>query len=73
MKKKTVIPDRLSGGYIGECCPVCGKYIFTESHEICPVCGWENDRVQLEDPDFPGGSNKLSLNEARKKYEDENK
>ena len=51
-------------------CPVCGRHVFTESHEICPVCGWEEDRVQREDPDFAGGANKLSLNEARMVWND---
>ncbi len=67
------MPDSVSGDCIGERCPVCGKYVFAEAHDICPVCGWENDRVQLEDPDFAGGANKISLNEARRKYEDEDK
>ncbi len=53
-------------------CPVCGMYHFSEpgSYEICPVCGWEDDKVQREDPDFAGGANKLSLNEAKKAYEE---
>ena len=48
-------------------CPCCGKYFFTEKNafEICPVCGWEDDRLQRRDPDLPGGANRLSLNEAR--------
>lgn len=54
-------------------CPCCGRHYFTEknSYEICPVCGWEDDRFQRENPDYEGGANKMSLNEARRKYNEE--
>lgn len=54
-------------------CPVCGEYYFGERNafEICPVCGWEDDPVQREDPDFEGGANELSLNQYRIKYQEE--
>lgn len=51
-------------------CPVCGKYKFTESYEICAICGWENDPVQLADENFAGGANEMSLAEARKAWLD---
>jgi anaerobic ribonucleoside-triphosphate reductase len=38
------------------------------SYEICPVCNWEDDPVQEEDPSYGGGANVMSLNEARKAY-----
>ena len=52
-------------------CPVCGMYEFPEkdSYDVCQVCGWEDDGVQLEDPDFAGGANTLSLNQFREKWE----
>lgn len=49
-------------------CPVCGQYTFTEPHDICPICGWEDDPVQLKDPDFTGGANKPSLNQAKEEW-----
>lgn len=51
-------------------CPICGKHRFTESGDfsICPFCGWEDDGVQLDDPDFDGGANTLSLKQYRKEY-----
>ena len=51
-------------------CPVCGKYEFPMEHgnEMCEVCGWLNDEVQLEDPDLTGGDNRMSLNQARAAY-----
>lgn len=51
-------------------CPVCGEHYFDEkgAYEICPICGWEDDPVQRKDPDFRGGANKCSLNDARKEW-----
>ena len=50
-------------------CPVCGKYEFedTDSYDICPVCGWEDDALQAENPTL-GGANRMSLNSAREAY-----
>jgi len=51
-------------------CPVCGERNFEEDNnfEVCDVCGWENDGVQLDDPDFRGGANEKSLNERRAQW-----
>lgn len=51
-------------------CPVCKKYHFStiKSYEICPICGWEDDCLQRKNPDFKGGANKMSLNEAIEIY-----
>ena len=51
-------------------CPVGGKYVFEEynSFDVCSVCGWEDDAVQENDPEYEGGANKMSLNEAREAY-----
>lgn len=48
-------------------CPCCGKTQVGE-YDVCEECGWENDPVQLGKPDFPGGANHMSLNEARAAY-----
>ncbi len=47
-------------------CPVCGKYQFEEEcdYDICKYCGWENDGDTRAD-----GTNILSLEEYRKRYE----
>ena len=53
-------------------CPVCGKYTFKNgpgSYEICPICGWEDDKSQYHDPTLSGGANKLSLKEYKEQYE----
>jgi hypothetical protein len=35
---------------------------------VCPICEWENDGVQYDDPDYEGGANKVSLNQAKKEW-----
>lgn len=45
-------------------CPACGDVVFGEppgSYEICPICGWEDDAVQLANPTSGGGANRESL------------
>jgi len=56
-------------------CPVCGERNFEDDNnfEVCDVCGWENDGVQLDDPDFRGGANNESLNERRAQWERQKK
>jgi hypothetical protein len=49
-------------------CVCCGENLIKECHEICLICGWEDDEVQNSDPDFFGGANKRSLNEHKKYF-----
>lgn len=53
-------------------CPCCGFYTLPEraegNYNICPVCFWEDDRLQQEDDDLEGGANKVSLKQARLNY-----
>ena len=53
-------------------CPCCGFYTLPEpaggNYNICPVCWWEDDPVQMDDEDFEGGANQVSLKQARKNY-----
>lgn len=53
-------------------CPCCGYLTFEEmppgTFDICPVCRWEDDNVQFNEPDYAGGANKISLNEARRNF-----
>ncbi len=73
MKRKNYakkMPKRQSYDHL---CPVCGQYTFTEPHDICPVCGWEQDSAQEREPFFAGGANAVSLNAARKKWKGEAK
>lgn len=53
-------------------CPCCGFLTRSEaaygSFDICPVCFWEDDNVQGDDPTYAGGANIVSLNQARQNY-----
>lgn len=44
-------------------CPCCGKRTVSE-YDICDVCNWENDPVQLANPKLKSGANEMSLQEA---------
>ena len=49
-------------------CPICERHQFEDSYDICPVCFWENEGVQYDDPDIGGGANNLSLNDYKKRW-----
>ncbi|GAA4240789.1 hypothetical protein GCM10022254_66890 [Actinomadura meridiana] len=52
-------------------CPCCGRRVHTQppgSYEICPVCFWEDDNVQLRWPQLAGGANRLSLLESQQEF-----
>lgn len=53
-------------------CHCCGYLTMdhggTCSFDICPICKWEDDNVQLGNPDFTGGANKMSLNQAKANF-----
>jgi hypothetical protein len=36
--------------------------------DICKVCGWQDDPIQNDDPDYDGGANYISLNEAKQAF-----
>ncbi len=51
-------------------CPVCGSEVIEEegNFEVCPVCNWEDDNLQRDEPDYTGGANEMSLNQAKEAY-----
>jgi hypothetical protein len=53
-------------------CPCCCYLTLDEAptgtYNICKVCFWEDDNVQFHDPDYEGGANKVSLNQARENF-----
>ncbi len=53
-------------------CPCCSYKTLDEeppgTFDICPVCYWEDDDVQFNDPDYAGGANTVSLRQAQKNY-----
>jgi len=52
-------------------CPVCESCNFSSqgNYDICPICGWENDGVQMDNHDYEGGANELSVNEFKVLYQ----
>ncbi len=53
-------------------CPCCGSLVITTlgEYELCDVCDWEDDPIQSAEPDYAGGANQISLNQARKEWND---
>ena len=53
-------------------CVCCGFFTLEEpagnSFQICPVCFWEDDGIQSNDPDYEGGANIISLNTAKTNF-----
>ena len=52
-------------------CPCCGHKTLQGpygSHDLCPVCCWEDDPAQLADPTLAGGPNAPSLTQAQANY-----
>ena len=56
--------------HLSDVCPVCGKYTFEYAgdFDICPVCNWEDEPLQLENPDEEDCTNHMSLNQAREAW-----
>jgi hypothetical protein len=54
-------------------CPCCGYLVFTHppgSYDICPVCFWEDDALQLEfATTLAGGANGVTLVEAQANFQ----
>ncbi|QQQ28089.1 CPCC family cysteine-rich protein [Chryseobacterium indoltheticum] len=46
-------------------CPCCEYFTLNNkannTFQICPVCYWEDDGVQMLDPTYIGGANAVSL------------
>lgn len=53
-------------------CKCCGKLTIDidDLFDICSNCGWESDSIQEDNPDYKGGANQMSLNEAKKAYKE---
>ena len=53
-------------------CPCCGYKTYCDkpdgTYDICPVCFWEDDPVQMNEPNFEGGANHVSLKQAQKNF-----
>ncbi len=52
-------------------CPCCNHFTFEKkerAYDICPVCFWEDDPFQYENPMMENGANHVSLAAARVNY-----
>jgi hypothetical protein len=53
-------------------CRCCGYKTFIDkpegNYEICEVCFWENDPIQLDNPNYENGANKVSLKVGQKNF-----
>lgn len=54
-------------------CKVCGMGDINFIYDICEYCGWEDDGLQNEQPDYMGGANHMSLNQYKKFWEENKK
>ena len=61
------LSDIEKGIYTRVICPICKNETY-DMYWICPVCGWQDDEVQNDEPDFEGGANDMSLNQAKEAY-----
>ncbi len=64
MRKRTVFKYHFT-----KPCPVCGYEIEDNPYALCFNCMWECNPVQDEEPDYTGGANHMSLNQAREAYQ----
>lgn len=51
-------------------CP-CGDYFTLDErggYDICPVCFWEDDGLDVDKPDAHSGPNHITLREARRNF-----
>ncbi len=52
-------------------CPCCGYLVFDEpgAYDLCPLCFWEDDGIQLEfATTCAGGANGVTLLEAQRNF-----
>ena len=53
-------------------CECCGYNTLNEkpngTYQICTICYWEDDPIQSAEPDYEGGANRVSLNQAKRNF-----
>ncbi|HEV3155544.1 MAG TPA: CPCC family cysteine-rich protein [Candidatus Baltobacteraceae bacterium] len=53
-------------------CPCCGYRVFSGppgTEDVCPICGWRDDIMQLRFPNFVSTANGISLYDAQLNYD----
>ena len=55
-------------------CPCCGYQSLLNpppgTFDVCPICFWEDDNFQFEDPELAGGANQVSLRAAQANFQE---
>jgi anaerobic ribonucleoside-triphosphate reductase len=59
--------DPVSAFLLCLCCEAL-SVVERGTHEICDVCGWEDDPVQAADHEYGGEANALSLSKAKARW-----
>jgi hypothetical protein len=51
-------------------CPCCDYFTLPArgEYDICPVCFWEDDGIDLDRPDMHSGPNHMTLREGRHNF-----
>ncbi|MBQ9785905.1 MAG: hypothetical protein IJW25_00370 [Clostridia bacterium] len=49
---------------------MCGMGDINFIHSICPYCGWKDDGLQNDKPDYMGGAIRMSFNQYKKFWEE---
>lgn len=53
-------------------CECCGYNTLNEkpngTYQICTTCFWEDDPIQSDEPNYEGGANRVSLNQAKRNF-----
>ena len=52
-------------------CRMCGEAEIEHEFQVCKVCGWEDDEIQYENPDYIGGANDMSFNMYKKFWKEQ--
>ena len=59
-------------GSVRYACPCCGYKTLPQeppgTYALCPICNWEDDGAQFEDPDYEGGANFYSLRHEQNRF-----
>lgn len=50
------------------CCSAMTISSVASDYQICSECHWEDDPLAYDNPDYEGGANGVSLNQARRNY-----
>ena len=67
-KKKLTHPRKITSER--HACPCCGYKTLEERgvFSLCHICFWEDDPVQVKNPNYVSGANNVSLYEAQKNF-----